>query len=514
LNRLRRSTGGDTNESPSLRGVRPGSLGFRLIALLWQLAHRLSGRFERLGERALSLSLFRAGSFLRHPLPQSVRIHPQLRARTTGIAIAALLHRVTPRLEESRLFQELDRRRSRLAKVVQGVAREPERAMPAGIALLLSVAVVASLLPGPTVDQRSLALDDGAAGLSVADEREAPPALWGSALDPDRNLIGVSSASQEQARSDSSVDPTEPSALGWRPIEAAREASADVAFGFSSDQLEAPLIYEDGIMHLPAAVSISIPDGRTHVSIHIVQKGQTLSQIAKLYGIEMMDVIWSNHLISTSNPPSGKRLKIPDVKGYVHVVSEHETMKSIASSAHISVPKIVAYNGLHSTDVVLGMVLVLPGGRGPALPTYAASGMSWAYNGPLPALYSGMTFRYPVPGGRFVRGFFRGHDGMDIAQGVGAPILAAAAGVVVRTGWYDNCGGNQVVIAVGSNLYTGYYHMSKILVSTGQKIARGQQIGKIGDSGCTTGPHLHFSVSRGFPLASGSTFYNPARFLP
>jgi murein DD-endopeptidase MepM/ murein hydrolase activator NlpD len=70
-----------------------------------------------------------------------------------------------------------------------------------------------------------------------------------------------------------------------------------------------------------------------------------------------------------------------------------------------------------------------------------------------------MTFRYPVPGGRFVRGFFRGHDGMDISQSTGAPILAAAAGVVVRTGWVNNCGGNQVVIAVGSNLYTGYYHL-------------------------------------------------------
>lgn len=50
----------------------------------------------------------------------------------------------------------------------------------------------------------------------------------------------------------------------------------------------------------------------------------------------------------------------------------------------------------------------------------------------------------------------------------------------MRTGWVNNCGGNQVVIAVGSNLYTGYYHMSKILVSPGQKIARGQQIGKLG----------------------------------
>jgi murein DD-endopeptidase MepM/ murein hydrolase activator NlpD len=285
-------------------------------------------------------------------------------------------------------------------------------------------------------------------------------------------------------------------------------ASADTAF------FDGPRILEDGTMLLPAAVDLNILDGRTHVQIHVVQKGQTLAQIAKLYNIGLMDVVWSNRLPSTSNPPAGRRLKIPDTKGYVHVVAEHETLKSIANTSRVSLTKIMSYNGLRSSDVVLGMVLVLPGGRGPALPTYQASGQSYAYNGPLPQIYSGMTFRYPVPGGRFVRGFFRGHDGMDISQSTGAPILAAAAGVVVRTGWVNNCGGNQVVIAVGSNLYTGYYHLSRILVSPGQKIARGQQIGKIGETGCTTGPHLHFSVSRGYPLASGSTFYNPARFLP
>jgi murein DD-endopeptidase MepM/ murein hydrolase activator NlpD len=285
-------------------------------------------------------------------------------------------------------------------------------------------------------------------------------------------------------------------------------ASADTAL------LNGPRILEDGTMLLPAAVDLGILDGRTHVQVHVVQKGQTLAQIAKLYNIGLMDVVWSNRLASTSNPAAGRRLKIPDTKGFVHVVAEHETLKSIANASNVSQQKIMSYNGLRSADVVLGMVLVLPGGRGPALPTYQASGQSYAYNGPLPRVYSGMTFRYPVPGGRFVRGFFRGHDGMDISQVTGAPIIAAAAGVVVRTGWVSNCGGNQIVIAVGSDLYTGYYHLSRILVSPGQKIARGQQIGKIGDTGCTTGPHLHFSVSRGYPLARGSTFYDPARFLP
>ncbi len=494
-------------------GVRPGALSFRLLAAVRRQAIALLRALESAGDRALSLSLFRAGEFLRHPLPRRVRVHPKLRERTSGLVAAAILHRLTPRLEEWGVIRFLSRRRAGLTKRLTRLQRAPEQAAPIGIAVLLGVAIVASLLPGPAVDQRARALDDGA--FTGASEILEPitPALWGSAVDPDLSAAAWESDVVALAGV-GTEDPLEPGALGWRPIEAARDASISVNASADAALFDGPRILQDGTMLLPAAVDLNILDGRTHVQIHVVQKGQTLAQIAKLYNIGLMDVVWSNRLPSTSNPSAGRRLKIPDTKGYVHVVAEHETLKSIANASRVSLTKIMSYNGLRSSDVVLGMVLVLPGGRGPALPTYQASGQSYAYNGPLPQIYSGMTFRYPVPGGRFVRGFFRGHDGMDIAQATGAPILAAAAGVVVRTGWVNNCGGNQVVIAVGSNLYTGYYHLSRILVSPGQKIARGQQIGKIGETGCTTGPHLHFSVSRGYPLASGSTFYNPARFLP
>jgi len=165
-------------------------------------------------------------------------------------------------------------------------------------------------------------------------------------------------------------------------------------------------------------------------------------------------------------------------------------------------------------DVVLGMVLVLPGGRGAPLPTFTRKDGLIGYSGPVPKVYSGVRFRYPVPGGHFVRGFTRTHLGMDISQGYGSPVVAAGDGVVVFAGWRNNCGGYQVIIAHGSNLYTGYYHLSGIVANTGQKVTRGTRIGRIGMTGCATGPHLHFVVSRGFPLAGSSMLYNPARFLP
>ena len=72
--------------------------------------------------------------------------------------------------------------------------------------------------------------------------------------------------------------------------------------------------------------------------------------------------------------------------------------------------------------------------------------------------------------------FHRGHEAIDIGSSYGHPIVAAAAGVVTQTGWANGGCGLHVYIAHGSNLYTGYCHMSAILVRPGQKVARGQVI--------------------------------------
>jgi len=259
-------------------GVRPGALSFRLLAAVRRQAITLLRALESAGDRALSLSLFRAGEFLRHPLPRRVRVQ-------WGV------------------IRFLSRRRTALTKRLAGFERSPEQAAPVGIALLLGIAIVASILPGPAVDQRARALDDGA--FTGASETLEPitPALWGSAVDPDRSastgesnvvaLVGVSTA-----------DPLESGALGWRPIEAARDASISVSASADTALFDGPRILEDGTMLLPAAVDLNILDGRTHVQIHVVQKGQTLAQIAKLYNIGLMDVVWSNRLPSTRWSPT------------------------------------------------------------------------------------------------------------------------------------------------------------------------------------------------------------------
>jgi murein DD-endopeptidase MepM/ murein hydrolase activator NlpD len=85
------------------------------------------------------------------------------------------------------------------------------------------------------------------------------------------------------------------------------------------------------------------------------------------------------------------------------------------------------------------------------------------------------------------------HTGVDMHAGMGESIKAAAAGTVVFAGWrggYGKC----VIIDHGGGLATLYAHQSEILVSVGQVVKRGVVIGKVGSTGYSTGPHLHFEV--------------------
>ena len=86
------------------------------------------------------------------------------------------------------------------------------------------------------------------------------------------------------------------------------------------------------------------------------------------------------------------------------------------------------------------------------------------------------------------------HAGVDLTARYGTPIVAAADGVVMKSGWFARYG-KRVVLAHGSNgLSTGYAHMSEFFVQPGQVVRRGEVIGRVGRSGKTTSPHLHYEV--------------------
>ncbi len=119
--------------------------------------------------------------------------------------------------------------------------------------------------------------------------------------------------------------------------------------------------------------------------------------------------------------------------------------------------------------------------------------------------YSGGIMAWPAPscysissgyGGRIhpTTGKYKFHGGIDIPASYGTAIVAANSGKVIWAGNRGDSYGNYVIIDHGGGISTLYAHSSKVLVSTGQSVSRGQQIAKVGSTGRSTGPHLHFEV--------------------
>jgi murein DD-endopeptidase MepM/ murein hydrolase activator NlpD len=128
-------------------------------------------------------------------------------------------------------------------------------------------------------------------------------------------------------------------------------------------------------------------------------------------------------------------------------------------------------------------------------PTPIFTGFIWPTRG---VLTSGFGWRWGRP-----------HRGIDIAGPVGTPVVAAAAGEVISSGWNSGGYGNLVKLRHPDGSTTLYAHNSRLLVRRGQTVQQGEPIAQMGSTGFSTGPHLHFEVH-----PSGQGAVNPMAFLP
>jgi murein DD-endopeptidase MepM/ murein hydrolase activator NlpD len=129
--------------------------------------------------------------------------------------------------------------------------------------------------------------------------------------------------------------------------------------------------------------------------------------------------------------------------------------------------------------------------------TRVATGLRWAspLRGPITQYFGQHLTRYGI------------HRGIDIDGNTGDPVRAAATGTVIAAGWVDACSGIAVGLDHGRGLSSWYRHLSRVGVRVGQRVSVGSIIGRVGNTGCSLGSHLHFAIRR------GDTYLNPLSYV-
>lgn len=245
-----------------------------------------------------------------------------------------------------------------------------------------------------------------------------------------------------------------------------------------------------------ADVASSTPPDR--ISIYVVRPGDTLGEIAKMFGVSVNTIIWANNLRGITNVHPGDTLIILPVSGVEHTVVKGNTLKSLAKKYGADADEIAQYNGLDPDEPLeVGSKLIIPGGE-LGDPTSASikkpSSPKDPYRGGGGAFLPGY-FSNPLPGGIITQGI-HGLNSVDIGAARGTPVRSAADGtvIIVRNGGWSGGYGNYVVITHNNGTQTLYSHLKTAIVSFGQQVSRDQVIGYVGMTGRATGPHLHFEV--------------------
>jgi murein DD-endopeptidase MepM/ murein hydrolase activator NlpD len=253
---------------------------------------------------------------------------------------------------------------------------------------------------------------------------------------------------------------------------------------------------------------------RDKILTYTVEKGDTISTIARKFGVSEDTIRWGNDL-STDDISIGDQLKILPVTGIAHKVEAGDTIYSIAKKYGTD-PQAIAdfpfneFANPETFSLVEGQMLIVPNGVKPSeLPTYTKKQVVQIAQGPMPVASGGWYF--PVQG-EITQYASWYHMALDIAGSIGTPVYAAHSGTVdaVSVGVYDGGYGTNVWINDGDGIRTHYAHLNAVNVSVGQQVVGGQSvIGFRGNTGRSTGPHTHFEISVNGALVNPLSYVSP-----
>ena len=222
---------------------------------------------------------------------------------------------------------------------------------------------------------------------------------------------------------------------------------------------------------------------------YTVRSGDSVEGISKRFGLSLDAVIASNDLRNVRRLQAGTSIRIPNMDGIPYKVKSGDSYSSIAEAFGVPPEAILDANDIQSDAISIDTVLFIPGARMDRNELRQALGEAfvWPISG---RRSSGFGWRNdPFSGARSF------HAGMDIVGPTGLSVKASADGRVTATG-YNATFGNFVIIKHSQEYETMYAHLNKILVKNGTYVNQGAIIGQVGNTGKSTGSHLHFAVYR------------------
>lgn len=240
------------------------------------------------------------------------------------------------------------------------------------------------------------------------------------------------------------------------------------------------------------------PPAKQAFTQYVVEYGDSLSVIASKHGIDTASLAYANGLNINSTLRIGRSLIVPAKSGAIHTVRRGDTLWDVAKAYGGSVTAIVEANPhINANALRLNEKILVPGVK----PRSTASLPAPTTNA-RPAS-SGTTavssnFLWPASGritSVFGPRWGAFHAGIDLGIRTGTEIKAARAGTVTFSG---HAGGYGLLVKVshGNGYETRYAHNSKLLVKAGDKVSAGQAVALSGNTGQSTGPHLHFEIRR------------------
>ncbi len=249
------------------------------------------------------------------------------------------------------------------------------------------------------------------------------------------------------------------------------------------------------------------------ISLYSVRRGDTIEQIARMYNVNVSTILWANDLKRGVALQPDQVLVIMPISSVQYTVKKGDTLASVAKAYGSDISELARFNNLEEdAKLAVGDAVIIPDAEGSltlaenkkkAEEDKKLADSKKASSQKISTVASKIVdstgyFTRPVSGGIRTQGI-HGNNGVDIASSLRAPIYAAAAGkvVIAREGGWNGGYGSYIVIQHSNGMQTLYAHLDKVDTSVGQTVSKGQAIGKMGNTGRSTGVHVHFEVRGG-----------------